>query len=119
MSLPEVLLWRELQKHPGGYRFRRQFPHAPITLDFACLSARPAIEVDGEAHSRGDQPQRDAERDRIMAKRGFRTFRLPAYEVLRDMQSCVLAIVEACREAGPRPPSLRDGPSPRSGEDLG
>ncbi|MBW8755624.1 MAG: DUF559 domain-containing protein, partial [Sphingomonadales bacterium] len=36
MSLPEVLLWRELQKHPGGYRFRRQFPQAPFTLDFVC-----------------------------------------------------------------------------------
>jgi very-short-patch-repair endonuclease len=118
MSLPEVLLWRELQKRPAGYRFRKQFPQAPYTLDFACLSARLAIEVDGEAHSRDDQPEKDVVRDKILAERGFRTLRLPAYEVLKDMQSCIIAIVEACRDGGPPPPSLRDGPPPRTGEDF-
>jgi very-short-patch-repair endonuclease len=117
MSLPEVLLWRELQKRPGGYRFRKQHPQTPYTLDFACLSSRLAIEVDGEAHNRSDNPQRDILRDQTLAERGFRTLRLPAYEVLKNMESCVIAIVEACREAGPPPPSLRDGPPPRSGED--
>ncbi|MFC0206117.1 endonuclease domain-containing protein [Novosphingobium soli] len=118
LSLPEGLLWRELQTRPGGYRFRKQFPQAPYTIDFACLSARLAIEVDGEAHNRGDRPAKDIVRDTIMAERGFRTLRLPAYEVLKNMDSCITAIVEACREAGPPPPSLRDGPPPRSGEEL-
>jgi very-short-patch-repair endonuclease len=118
LSLPEVLLWRELQRRPGGYRFRKQHPQTPYTIDFACLSARLAIEVDGEAHNRGDNPARDAVRDQILAERGFRMLRLPAYEVLKNMESCVMAIVEACREAGPPPPSLRDGPPPRSGEDF-
>ena len=118
MSLPEVLLWQELQQRPGGYRFRKQHPQAPYTLDFVCLSSRLAIEVDGEAHNRGDNPERDLERDEALTERGFRVVRLPAYEVLKNMESCVMAIVEACREAGPPPPSLRDGPPPRSGEDL-
>ena len=97
MSLPEVLLWIELQKRPGGLKFRKQLPQKPYTLDFACLSARLAIEVDGEAHNRGDQPRKDEGRDRVMAERGFRTLRLPAYAVLKEMESCVLGIVEACR----------------------
>lgn len=101
MSLPEVLLWQELRKRPGGYRFRKQFPQPPYTIDFACLSSRLAIEVDGEAHNRGDNPQRDVVRDQTLAERGFRALRLPAYEVLKNMESCVIAIVEACREAGP------------------
>lgn len=118
MSLPQVLLWQQLQKRPGGYKFRREFPQAPLTVDFTCLSARLAIEVDGMAHDMGDGPQRDALRDRMMAERGFRTLRLPAKEVLRNMESCVIAIVTACREAGPPPPPLRVGPPPRAGEDF-
>ena len=105
MSLPEVLLWAQLQQHPGDYRFRKQVPQHPFTLDFACMRARLAIEVDGEAHNRGDQPRLDEVRDRVIAERGFRTLRLPAYEVLKNMEGCVLAIVEACRlGAPPNPP---------------
>ena len=58
MSLPEVLLWVQLQRHPGEHKFRKQVPQHPYTLDFACLKARLCIEVDGEAHNRGDQPRR-------------------------------------------------------------
>ena len=118
MSLPEVLLWIELQKRPGGHKFRKQVPQKPYTLDFACLKARLVIEVDGEAHDRGDQPQQDIERDRVMAERGFRTMRLPAYEVLRNMEGCIRGIVAECGEGGTPPPRLRRGPPPRSREDL-
>ena len=143
MSLPQVLLWVELQKRPGGFRFRREVPQKPYTLDFACLAARLVIEVDGEAHGMGDRPGQDAARDRVMAQRGFRTLRLPAYEVLKNMDGCVQAIVEACRGSNPPrhgevarsdggvPPSsahsecgeagpLRplEGAPPRAGEDL-
>ena len=116
MSLPEVLLWIELQKRPGGHKFRRQVPQKPYTLDFACLKSRLIIEVDGEAHSRGDQPQRDEVRDRVMAERGFRTMRLPAYEVLNNLEGSVVGIVAACGPDGPPPPRLRRDPPPRSGE---
>ncbi len=102
MTLPEVLLWVQLQKRPGGFKFRKQVPQHPYTLDFACLKARLAIEVDGEAHNRGEQPQKDVVRDRIMAERGFRTLRLPAYEVLKNMEGCLMAIVAACSENPPR-----------------
>jgi very-short-patch-repair endonuclease len=108
MSLPEVLLWVQLQRHPGGHKFRKQVPQHPYTLDFACLKARLCIEVDGEAHNRGDQPKRDEIRDSVMAAFGFRTLRLSAYEVLKNMEGCVVAIVTACDEAIP----------PRSGEEL-
>jgi very-short-patch-repair endonuclease len=108
MSFPEVLLWLQLQKRPGGHRFRKQVPQAPYTLDFACLKPRLAIEVDGGAHNRGDQPQKDIVRDRVLAERGFRTMRLPAYEVLNNMEGCVMGIVAACDSAIP----------PRAGEEL-
>lgn len=113
MSLPEVLLWIELQKRPGGHKFRKQVPQKPYTLDFACLKARLAIEVDGEAHNRGDQPQKDEIRDRIMAERGFRTMRFPAYEVLNNMEGCVMGIVAACGK--PNPPRNGEGDHAKRG----
>jgi very-short-patch-repair endonuclease len=117
MSLPEVLLWQVLRKAPGGYKFRRQNPQLGYRLDFACLEARLAIEVDGEAHSRGDRPDRDAIRDRRLAEIGFSTLRIPAIEILKDLDAVITGIVVACRERGPlhRPSG---GPPPRSGEDF-
>jgi very-short-patch-repair endonuclease len=119
MSLPEVLLWVQLQRRPGGHRFRKQVPQHPYTLDFACLKARLCIEVDGEAHNRGDQPRRDEIRDRVMAERGFRTLRLPACVVLKNMEGCVMAIVAACDAANPPrngEVARSDGGVPRSGQ---
>ena len=118
MSLPEVLLWKELKQRPGGYKFRKQLPLAPYTIDFVCLSVRLAIEVDGEAHERGNKPQSDANRDQFVREGGFRVLRIPARDVLQDTEACVRLIVAQCGEGGPPPPSLRDGPPPRAGEDL-
>jgi very-short-patch-repair endonuclease len=119
MSLPEVLLWVQLKQRPSGYLFRKQVPMHPYTLDFACMNVRLAIEVDGEAHSRGDQPKKDEVRDRWMAERGFATLRLPAYEVLKNMDGCIAGIVAACAERGPPNPPRNSSPErggrPRSG----
>ena len=43
---------------------------------------RLGIEVDGEAHDRGDRPQRDASRDAHLESMGFTMLRIPAREVL-------------------------------------
>ena len=102
MSLPEVLLWQQLQKRPGGFKFRKQFPAPPYTIDFACLSARLCIEVDGEAHNCGDQPSRDAARDEFMARRGFQTLRLAAGDVLNNMEGCIALIAETCQSSPER-----------------
>ena len=117
MSLPEVLLWKQLQKRPGGFKFRKQFPFEQITVDFACLECRLIIEVDGESHSFGDRPAKDAARDAILVRAGFRVMRLPAIEVLKNMGGVVSGIVAHCFEVGPlHQPAA--GPPPRAGEEL-
>ena len=117
MSPAEALLWRELRKRPGGFKFRRQFPLHPFSLDFACLEARLAIEVDGEAHDRGDQPQRDVARDAFVREQGFATLRIPAWEVFRNLKGVLIGFVAECEARG-RLHRPSDGPPPRSGEDL-
>ncbi len=79
MSLPEILLWQELRKRPGGLKFRYQHPAGcSYVLDFFCARKRLAIEVDSEAHNRGDRPERDAVRDAWISARGVRILRIPA-----------------------------------------
>lgn len=117
MSLPEVLLWQELRKQPGGFKFRRQHPELIFVHDFCCLQLRLLIEVDGAVHDMGNQPTYDNWRDAILLERGYRTLRIPARIVLKDMEEALNAIVATCREVGPlhRP---ADGPPLRSGEEF-
>ena len=116
LSLPEVLVWQVLRKRPSGLKFRRQFPIGPITVDFACLERRLIIEIDGEWHGFGDQPQRDAVRDASLRHEGFRVLRVAAREVLRDLDAVISGIVGACGDVGPLH-QLSAGPPPRPGED--
>ena len=95
LSLPEILLWQELRKEPGGYHFRRQHGAGPYRLDFYCAKARLCIEVDSEAHARGDRPERDVVRDRWLESQGVATLRIPAAEVLRNLEGVVRHILES------------------------
>ena len=92
MTLPEVLLWQELRKCPAGLRFRRQHPAGRYVLDFFCPRHRLAVEVDGDVHGRGDAPVRDADRDAWLVGEGVRVLRIPATDVLRDVEAVVLHI---------------------------
>jgi very-short-patch-repair endonuclease len=115
MSLPEVLLWRELRLRPGGFKFRRQQPAGHYIVDFYCAGARLAIEVDGEAHDRGDRQQQDAARDASLKADGVSVLRISAVEVLRDVEVVVSMIVAHISALPLHHPS--GGPPPRTGED--
>jgi very-short-patch-repair endonuclease len=94
LSLPEILLWQELRKESGGYHFRRQHGARPYRLDFYCAKARLCIEVDSEAHGFGDRPERDAVRDRWLESQGVATLRIPAAEVLRNLEGVIQHILD-------------------------
>ena len=111
MSLPEVLLWRLLSARPGGFKVRRQHPAGPYVLDFYCESAKLAIEVDGSVHGAGDNPERDAIRDRWLKEAGIRTFRITAKDVLDNEEGVVAAIVRECAVPDPST-ALRAVPLP-------
>jgi very-short-patch-repair endonuclease len=120
MSLPEVILWRLLRGNPSGIKFRRQHPTGPFVLDFFCSDARLAIEVDGEAHSRGDRPMRDSQRDAWLLAAGIATLRIPARGILEDPEAAVRWVMEEARMRLPlHHPALPGGPPPRDelGED--
>ncbi|MGL4312781.1 MAG: endonuclease domain-containing protein [Sphingomonas sp.] len=114
MTLPEVLLWQALRQRPGGLKFRRQHPSGPFTIDFYCIDARLAIEVDGEVHGMSDRALRDAKRDQWFAQHDIATARIPARAVLDDFDVAVRGVVVACQARLPlHHPALPDGPPPR------
>src|SRR5258708_6172118 len=85
LSLPEVLLWKELRgRRLEGFYFRRQHPMGRYVLDFYCDAAKLAIEIDGQQHTLGDHPQRDDERDDWFLARGILTLRFPAIDMLTE-----------------------------------
>ena len=114
MSLPEVLLWKQLRRQAKGHKWRKQHPSGPYILDFYCDALKLCIEVDGEAHERAGRPGQDARRDAWLMGQEIMTLRIPATEVLRNMDG-VLALIEV--HARKRAPLHRpsDGPPPPAG----
>jgi very-short-patch-repair endonuclease len=93
MTPPEIGLWLALRRNEAGLHFRKQHAVNDYVLDFYCARAMLAIEVDGEAHGRGDRPERDAVRDAWLASQGLRVLRYPAIEVLTNLEGVFTEIV--------------------------
>jgi len=96
MSLPEVLLWQRLRR--TAVKIRKQHPCGDYVLDFYCPPAKLAVEIDGIAHDMGDRPLRDEARDRFIESCGLEVIRVPAAEVLKDVDAAAESIVAACRD---------------------
>ena len=92
MTLPEVLLWRELRRHP--LKFRKQHPVGPYVIDFYCAAAKLGIEIDGMAHDTGDRAERDLRRAEFLGGRGITLARFTAREVLADAGAVADMIVQ-------------------------
>ena len=55
-------------------------------LDFYSAAAKLGIEVDGVAHETSDLPDRDTRRDAWIEGRGIRMPRIPAAEVVGNLE---------------------------------
>jgi adenine-specific DNA-methyltransferase len=98
-----------------GIKFRRQHPFGPYVLDFFCVNAQLAVELDGSVHDKPDQRAYDRERTAYLEGHGLRVLRFKNEEVEDKLEEVVTRILEA---ASPNPRPL---PSPEvlSGEGRG
>ncbi|MBM3482185.1 MAG: endonuclease domain-containing protein [Alphaproteobacteria bacterium] len=99
----EIRLWSRLRrKQIDGYRFRRQVQIGEYVVDFACMSARLAIEVDGGQHA--TRSARGANRTKRIEADGFQIFRVWNHDVLANTDGVIDAIhaVLASRALGER-----------------
>jgi len=86
LTQPEFLLWDALRRRqPGDPIFRRQYPFGPYILDFYCIKAKLAIEVDGQAHGQPEQALKDERRDAWLSQHGVYTYRICAGEIFHDL----------------------------------
>lgn len=107
----ERALWAVLRnRRLAGYKFRRQHPVGSYVVDFACLSRRLIIELDGGQHAVA--ADRDRRRSRWLESQGFRVIRFWNTEVLENSEGVLDAIQEQLGSG----PSPSPGPSPLGGE---
>jgi very-short-patch-repair endonuclease len=105
----ERRLWYQLRRRQiDGHRFRRQVPLGPFVVDFACLSARLVIELDGGQHNEDANIARDAERTAWLNAQGFRVIRFWNVDVFQAIEGVWEIISAALKESGitplPNPP---------------
>lgn len=88
---PEKICWELLRdRRLNGVKFRRQHPIGPYFADFACISAKLVVEIDGEHHA--FQVERDARRTAFMECQGWRVLRFWANDVLESPEGITTAI---------------------------
>ena len=108
----ERRLWYRLrERRLGGFKFRRQTPIKGYVVDFACLSARLIVELDGGQHA--DAIAADARRSAVLAQSGLRVLRFWNDEVLKDTEGVLREILRQL--VAPPSPAPGGATSPAGG----
>src|SRR5438132_7119934 len=94
----------------GGYKFVRQEPIGPYTVDLVCREQRLVIEVDGGQHA---TDKHDATRDQWLADHRYHVLRFWNNDVLGNIDGVLETIAIALhRESPPHPERRRRPTSP-------
>jgi very-short-patch-repair endonuclease len=92
-------MWRLLRPfRDDGIPFRRQAPVGPYIADFAWLSGRLLIELDGGQHAELTILRRDEHRTRWLRREGFEVLRFWNNDVLRNGEGCQRVSADAIAE---------------------
>ncbi|MBW8812148.1 MAG: endonuclease domain-containing protein [Caulobacterales bacterium] len=96
----EERLWEALRgSRLEGWKWRRQVPVGPFIVDFICLEAALAVELDGGIHAQ--QVERDMRRQAYLQRRGLQVLRFWNSDVGDDLGRVLWTILSACRESDP------------------
>ncbi|TAN34798.1 endonuclease domain-containing protein [bacterium] len=113
MGDAERRLWSRLRaRRLASYKFRRQHAIGPYIADFASITGRLVVEVDGGEHNELINQRRDAMRTRYLQRAGYRVLRFWNHEVLSETDDVTEAIwnaLNAASTSGPLPSGERVG----------
>jgi very-short-patch-repair endonuclease len=91
----EQVLWSALRdSRLQGIKFRRQHPFGPYVLDFFCVQAQLAVELDGGVHNQPEQRKYDEERTAFLEDNGLRVLRFRNEEVEERLDEVMRTILE-------------------------
>jgi len=91
----EQRLWKMLRSLPlSGSHFRRQVPIGPYVADFACMTSRLIIEVDGSQHAQPNRAAHDKSRTEWLEREGYRVLRFWNSD-LENREAVLSSIYEA------------------------
>jgi very-short-patch-repair endonuclease len=86
LTAAELILWSRLRRNAvSGCHFRRQHPIGPYIADFACLSVRLVIELEGATHGSDVELAHDACRDSYLRRRDFVVLRFWNHEIYENL----------------------------------
>lgn len=89
----EGLLWSVLRaRQLCGLKFRREHPIGPFIVDFACVSKKLAVEIDGGYHD--EIVERDRSRQKLIERAGWDVIRFTAKDVEADAEAVARAIAK-------------------------
>lgn len=88
----ESILWDFLKGNFYGIHFRRQHVIGQFIADFACLSHKLIIELDGGYHQLPDQQISDSERTEWLESKGFKVIRFSNEEIVNDTDRVLTVI---------------------------
>ena len=98
LTKAEQVMWSMLRDlRPYGGRFRRETPIGPYIADFAWLSARLVVEVDGDSHETLAGKAHDLSRDAFLKAQGFNVLRFDNDQVIDGPDYVFLEIVRHVR----------------------
>src|SRR5690348_5276772 len=92
MTDAEQRLWYRLRGHRfDGVKFKRQVPIGPYIVDFACISRKLVLEIDGGQHA---ESETDRRRDQWLREQGFHVLRFWNNDVLKQTNSVLEVIMD-------------------------
>jgi very-short-patch-repair endonuclease len=107
----ERLLWLLLRnRRIGGFKFRRQHPEGPYTLDFYCREAKLVVEADGGEHNENIGIANDLNRTNFLEKRGIHVIRFWNHDVLQQTEAVLEKIYATLLERSAATPPSSSGP---------
>lgn len=105
MTDAEQAIWRRLRaRELAGWKFRRQHPIGAYIVDFICLEAGLAVELDGGQHAGSAG---DAIRTEFLQAAGVQVLRFWNNDVLTQTDAVLAVIFDALASRCPHPSPLR------------
>jgi very-short-patch-repair endonuclease len=116
MTDAELIMCSRLRRCPSrAIKFRRQHPIGIYIADFAVVSSRLVIEVDGATHSSDAERTYDEARELYLRRRGWRVLRVQNGDIYKRLDD----ILEFIASQLPlRPAHARHLPRKRGGKTL-